>query len=156
VVIKAKFQAAESAGVLDLLSADVRAIVSSGAECDLEPDEVEKITAHFNLAFEPGALPVRIRPAYRHDDLPYLVHDGRELALMLEGRKPLAVFSLWNPLRPDRELFPEKVFDPHVDSGEFIKRERSHPARESSGERIPAARTILYALPPHAWRIDAY
>jgi hypothetical protein len=159
VVTEAKLQTADASEILDLLTPDARALVLSGAACDLERDEVERVQARFDLAFEPGVLPVRLRPACRLDDLPYLVHTGRELALMLAGRKPLAVFSGAHPSIPDREEIPERLFDPHVVAGKFIKRERisgGHPAAESAGKTMPATRTVLYALPQHAWRIDAY
>jgi len=152
VVTEAKLQTPDASAVLDLLAPDARALVLSGASCDLEPDEVEKVKACFAPAFEPGVLPVRLRPACRHDELPYLVHTGRELALMLEGRKPLAVFSGTFPSVPDREDIPERLFDPHVVAGKFIKRERVF----GGGSAGKPTRTVLYALPQEAWRIDAY
>jgi hypothetical protein len=155
-VVEARVDPANAAAVMDLLPPDVRATLQAGASWDLERDEVARIKARVDLRLESGSLPVRIRPAYPHDELPYQVHTGRELALMLEGRKPLAAFSLWQPLKPNREEFPERFFDPHVDSGAFIKRERLEPAYERDGQQMPASRRILYALPSQAWRIDAY
>lgn len=78
---------------------------------------------------------------------------------MLEGSKPLAVFSGGYPPNPDREEIPERLFDPYVDAGRFVKRERVFqpgPACERAGKPRTATRTVLYALPQAASRIDAY
>ena len=62
VVMEAKVQATDASEILDILAPDARSVVLAGAECDLEGDEVERFNARFNLAFEPGALAVRLRP----------------------------------------------------------------------------------------------
>lgn len=56
------------------------------------------------------------------DELPPGIgpHEGRELALMLAGKKPLAMFNDdwptdWEP--------PEIAFDPYVAEGRFVKNE---------------------------------
>ena len=41
-------------------------------------------------------------------------HTGRELQLMLEGRKPLAMFYAGTDELPWEELIPEHAFAPHV------------------------------------------
>ena len=159
VVMEAKVQATDASEILDILAPDARSVVLAGAECDLEGDEVERFNARFNLAFEPGALAVRLRPACRLDDLPYRVHTGRELTLMLGGSKPLAAFCGAYPPIPDREEIPESLFDPYVAAGRFIKREsisREDPAGESADGPIRGTRRVLYALPQQAWRIEAY
>jgi len=159
VVMEAKLQVRELAELLGILEPDTAAAVVAGAGCDLDRSELENLMARFKPSFEPGTLAVRLRPGCRHDDLPYLVHTGRELALMLEGRKPLAVFSGVYPAVPDREDIPERLFDSHVVAGTFVKRERIFPptqAAESVGKRRPETRMVLYALPQHEWRIEAY
>ena len=145
--------------MLDLLERDAADVIVTGAGCDLEPDEVTKLKARFNVAFEPGDRAVRLRPASRLDDLPYPVHTGRELALMLKGTKPLTAFWGAYPSIPDREEIPERLFDPYVAAGRFVKRERVFEARPSGvagGELRHSTRIVLYALPQEAWRIDAY
>jgi hypothetical protein len=153
VAMEAEFQATELSEVLDLLETDAADVVVEGADCDLEPQEVGNLKARFHLAFEPGDFAVRLRPASRLDDLPYQIHTGRELALMLEGSKPLAVFSGAYPPNREREEIPERLFEPYVDAGRFLKRERifqPDPAGKSAGKLTSATRTVLYALPEHA------
>ncbi|MEX2642606.1 MAG: hypothetical protein WD270_04090 [Acetobacterales bacterium] len=74
-------------------------------------------------------------------------HEGRELELMLAGRKPLAMFS---DARQHRDLFPEDDFAPHVAAGRIIRGERSFLSH--GGIDVVC---IYYALPGEAWRIDA-
>src|SRR5712664_1178234 len=64
----------------------------SGAEYELQQCDLGQLKSRYKIAFEPGFLAVRLRSWLPLDDLPYRVHTGRELALMLEGRKPLAYF----------------------------------------------------------------
>lgn len=81
------------------------------------------------------------------DALPYKVHTNRELALMLAGVKPLAVFDVASTDSDDDEDSPEKYFAPYVASGRFIRRE--HTYRDGRLQ-------LLYALPTETWRIDSY
>ncbi|WP_370152058.1 hypothetical protein [Ferrovibrio sp.] len=74
-------------------------------------------------------------------------HDGRELDLMLAGRKPLAMF--YDVVPASIEL-PEADFAPHVASGRLIRREEIYPGRSGS----QPLRYIYYALPAEAPRID--
>src|SRR5439155_12821840 len=67
--------------------------VDAGAEYQLEPHDVERLRTRFKIQFSSGSLAVRLRCWSPLDDLPYKVHTGRELALMLDGTKPLAYFS---------------------------------------------------------------
>jgi len=83
------------------------------------------------------------------DDIPEGIgpHEGRELALMLAGTKPLAKFN--DDLPPEMEP-PELSFDPHVDAGRFIKGEIVLPFRRLPGGTL---RYYFYALPGEAWRM---
>jgi hypothetical protein len=82
-----------------------------------------KIVSQYDVSFDPGGHAVRLRPSSAHDNLPYRVHTGRELLLMLQGVKPLAVFS-----RPvEQVLTEERFFEQHVAIGRFVKREYSIP-----------------------------
>ncbi len=92
-------------------------------------------------------------------DLPYAVHTGRELAMMLAGTKPLAAFVDEYPSFHGGDVIPERDFEPHVASGRLIKREQIFlPAANApivKGQRI-GLRRVLYAQPSEEWRIDAY
>ena len=88
------------------------------------------------------------------DALPYLTHTNRELAMMLAGTKPLAMFYDREP-SDNAWTIPEDVFAPHVASGRFVQRELVW----LDGAAPPGARGtryVFYAVPAEAWRIDAY
>lgn len=74
-------------------------------------------------------------------------HEGRELELMLAGKKPLAMF---NDDWPEDMVSPEVVFDPYVCEGLIVKDEIFVP---SSAYRDGSLRYYYYALPGEEWRI---
>jgi hypothetical protein len=121
---------------------------------DLLPATVMKIVDQYGLSFDPDGHPVRIRPSCSHDSLPYQTHTERELLLMLRGAKPLAVFDC----RAGQGFRAEKLFDPYVEIGRFVKREYSVPIllRRKGDPEDLIYRHVLYALPHEPWRIDAY
>lgn len=123
------------------------------AEYELDRSDVDRIKSRFEVEFQPGDLRVSIRPWCPVDALPYKVHTRRELAMMLAGTKPLAVFIGCYPSNPEYEEIPERLFEPHVKSGRFVKRE--HICSESRGQGRKS-RKVLYAPPDEQWRIDAY
>jgi hypothetical protein len=86
--------------------------------------------------------------------LPYLVHTNRELGLMLEGKKPLAIFGDAYGHFPKPVLRYFRMFDRHVEAGRFLKREYVFPLNDPQG-RFKGIHTVLYALPDQDWRIDA-
>jgi hypothetical protein len=92
-------------------------------------------------------------------DLPYAIHTGRELELMLAGVKPLAVFYDSYPEDPCEEIIPENAFKPYVEAGSFEKREfvelldNPPPATHSY---VKGHRCVIYSTPDENWRIDAY
>lgn len=81
-------------------------------------------------------------------------HTGRELLLMLEGKKPFAAFVDSLPTT-DPEIIPERLFDPHVAAGRFIKREAISTMhyRDNSPLKI---RRVMYAIVGEEWRISAF
>jgi hypothetical protein len=92
---------------------------------------------------------VAARSSKPFDDLPYKIHTGRELELMLKGKKPLAYFSAQYPPNPNVEEIPERLFDPYVEERRFVKREYFTSALGRS------TRIVMYALPDQDWRIDS-
>ncbi|MBE1503815.1 hypothetical protein [Rhizobium viscosum] len=114
----------------------------------LEIGELDALSSMLGLPFpEPDGGVVLTRPQWI-DSVPYLVHTNFELALMLDGHKPFAMFS-------DEESsgILKKVrvyFQPYVDSGAII--ERVEPIVEGKFRLV----RILYALPKEEWRFDAY
>jgi hypothetical protein len=76
-------------------------------------------------------------------------HEGRELELMLSGRKPLSMFVV------DAEgLFPEQDFDAHVATGALKKAVSEEPTSTPDGQTINIRR-VMYAIPSEEWRIEA-
>jgi hypothetical protein len=56
-------------------------------------------------------------------DLMSANHTGRELELMLTGKKPLAMFYAFLEELPNEALIPEELFAKHVFSGKLIRGE---------------------------------
>lgn len=76
-------------------------------------------------------------------------HEGRELELMLAGKKPLAMFSEAVAV-PVSDLYPEEDFMPYVESGALIRRDEIYHPRN-----LPmAVHAVYYALPGEEWRIE--
>jgi hypothetical protein len=130
----------------------------SGAAYDLQAHQVVRLKSRFKIPFEPESRVVRLRHWRPHDELPYKIHTGRELALMLAGTKPLAYFTGQYPPAPAVEEIPERLFDPFVEKGRFVKREYvmlacfGGPALQKAGLRT---RIVMYALSHQEWRINA-
>ena len=131
-----------------MIGADV-AEADSGAEYELQVHEVDQLKARYMITFEPMSKALRLRRWHQLDDLPYKVHTGRELALMLDGNKPLAYFCGQHPATPEIEEIPERLFDPYVAQRRFVKREY---VTSALGRRT---RIVMYALPNQEWRINA-
>jgi hypothetical protein len=90
-------------------------------------------------------LPVRLR--HESSELPYRIHGGRELDLMLKGVKPLSVFShVETP--SSLASFLSRYFAPLVGCGALVS------AR--IGDDGSMAPTLMFALPNEAWRFEAY
>jgi hypothetical protein len=101
----------------------------------------------------------RLRSRVEVDDLSYPVHTNRELALMLRGHKPLAVFQTPYPHDEQAPGIPEAAFAPYVTSRRFAMREYVIPSsRLSFGvpAELDGIRVVLYATKDEEWRIDAY
>src|SRR6266481_3550927 len=128
------------------------------AGCTLVAAVIDRLKAHFAIGFEPGPPELRLRRWGPLDDLPYKVHTGRGLGLMLNGSKPLACF--YSECLPNAEVeeIPERLFDPYVEAGRFIKREHFMTADNPDSLLYKAgrgSRIVLYALPHEEWRINA-
>lgn len=80
-------------------------------------------------------------------------HTGRELELMLSGRKPLARFSEVSSLLPWEEIIPEEAFAPHVQAGLIRREDIEVDAKDLSGVPIKM-KYVFYALQGHEWRIQ--
>lgn len=81
-------------------------------------------------------------------------HTGRELLMMLQGTKPFAAFVDTVPAT-EPDVIPEKLFEPYVKTGRFIKRETLEYSIGPNG-RVIHIRRVMYAMPGQTWRFDAY
>src|SRR4029077_4316563 len=103
---------------------------------------------------EPSCGEVSLVPWHRLREVPYLIHTGFELALMLEGRKPLAAFSDVYPCEWLDELIQR--LDRYVEEVRVIKYIVDAPAPKRRGTEVGFIRELYVALPGHEWRIHAY
>jgi hypothetical protein len=125
----------------------------------LSADDLCAITERFGVAFDADGRECWLSRAHSIGDVPYLVHTGYELALMLDGMKPFAKFSIEYPTEPG-EFADEVLFEPHVRSGLLVKRVMDEPfappIRTRSGRVFEGTRQVFYACRGEEWRIDAY
>ena len=83
-------------------------------------------------------------------------HTGRELALMLTGKKPLAMFYAEIDELPNEVLIPEQAFAPYVISGQIVRAEITLESGYSALlGRNAHIRYVFFALAQQAWRISA-
>jgi hypothetical protein len=88
--------------------------------------------------------------------LPYQLHTGRELEMMLAGTKPLAMFYDYAEAEPNEEIIPEQTFDRYVREGKFVKKTFVEElAMDPRTGRPVRVRYVLYALAKEAWRLEA-
>jgi hypothetical protein len=89
-------------------------------------------------------------------DLAAANHTGRELELMLAGKKPLAMFYAEVGELPHEELIPEEQFATYVSSGKFVRGETiSEGAYHPIWKRNVKIKYVFFALKNEAWRIPA-
>jgi hypothetical protein len=89
-------------------------------------------------------------------DLEASNHTGRELELMLAGKKPLAMFYAEVSELPWEELIPEEAFSPYVQAGRFVRVETYYPGgyMDALG-REARFKYVFFAPLEEAWRIRA-
>jgi hypothetical protein len=139
--------------------AQIKAIASCR---DLKPGEGAKLSAtdysklvstfklEMPLVAERGEIIWRVSDTF--DRRP--THTGRELLLMLAGKKPFAAFvDTVPPTAPD--VIPEPLFAPYVAAGRFVKREALEYSIGPNGKMIHVRR-VMYAVPNQVWRFDAF
>lgn len=127
---------------------DVDAI-ARGVSFQIDSELMAQIATVLDQAGEEGH-PGRIRMRRWFDDLPYQLHTGRELAMMLAGKKPLAVFGDDMPDVEESGIVPTRIFEPYLASGAMVRRDRVF---QLDGVKC---RDVIYAMAGEAWRIDAY
>lgn len=128
-----------------------------GLYVGLSPRVMQKIGVLCIPPIVPDAILTGLsRPYLAFDAVPYLIHTNFELPLMLDGRKPLAVFGDVYPSDWFDELL--EPFEPFVASGQILRRiiDTPVPALKQQHPDLDGMRDVLFALPDEAWRINAY
>lgn len=151
---------------------DLRALVGIDPDDDqefegsytLDAAETAAVAVRFGVAFDPEGCEVHLWPwskgwEARHG-IPYPVHTGFELQLLLEGRKQLADMS---DAYPPLSHFNEDKFDRYVTDGLLHKEvayepfnERLEPYRIKDGRVFEGMRRVYYTRKGEEWRIPAY
>jgi hypothetical protein len=122
----------------------------------LDDELVEAINQSFSIDFRVEGLDCEEADIFLYrphsiSRLPYLVHTGYELFLLLEGRKKLARMSDAYP--PDAHMGEDR-FDRWVDAGALHK-EVVVEAFDKPHRGVLGHRTVYYTPPNERWRIPA-
>jgi hypothetical protein len=75
------------------------------------------------------------------------LHEGKELDLMLAGKKPLALFYA---IESEAWILPEEQFDLHVAMGKIVKADFLF---KPISPAAPVVKCVLYALPSETARV---
>lgn len=145
--------AAEIARALDLQNG----VFLDHACYRLDQDDLTLLASAVGLALPETGEEAELRRPHALDTVPYLVHTGYELPLMLEGRKPFAFFS-------DDAASPwlaetKELFAPHVADGTLLadvfEFSRMCPTT-TGGEKEQRVLYLTYALPEEEWRFARF
>ena len=144
---------------------ELRAILGEAAAEDpdleyfytLEPEELIAIRRTFEVPFDPNGREVCLYQWTRRREVPYLIHTGYELALLLEGRKQFA--RMYYEYPPERHP-EEDRFDRYVAQGALHKEVElepfAKPSRSKFGQTFEGVRTAYYTRKGEEWRIAAW
>lgn len=157
-ILEARVHTADIAALRLVIGADADDDPGLTCSYELSSDQVRAIAALFALPIAPDPRLQVLTPWHSLREAPYLIHTGFELPLMIEGRKPLAVFMEAYPC----EWFDRHMgrFDPFVTEGRFVRRvvdqQWSEPRPSPTGSMLEGLRKVYVARSDHAWRIEAY
>jgi hypothetical protein len=142
---------------------DLRALLSNARDdpelerwYTLDAAELAAINKRFGVAFDPEGRDLYLSSWSSIRNIPYLVHSGYELPLLLEARKQLAYFS---EAYPPGLHWNEEKFDRYVVEGalhkEVVVEPFEQPIYREDGSVIEGLRTVYYARKGEEWRIPA-
>jgi len=122
----------------------------------LDAAELAAVNQRFGTSFDPNGREVLLEPWHSIRDVPYLIHTGYELPLLLEGRKQLARFS---EAYPPNLHWNEEKFDRSVAEGalhkEVVIEPFEQPVHAKNGSALEGLRTVYYTRKGEEWRIPA-
>jgi hypothetical protein len=144
----------DSTGVERAFDIDLNLMRTDRASYTFEAEDCTLLSRLCGVVLDGSRGRVRLIAWSDVDALPYQIHTNRELAMMLAGTKPLAMFyenvpadGVWT--------IPEDLFELHVASGRFVQRDLVW-----LDKRLPPGvkgiRYVFYSLAVEAWRIDAF
>lgn len=157
-VLESRFTVEDISVLAEILDKEADGDPDIRCSYSLDDQQLTAIAQKVGAAFDAGGRPAALVPWHSIRRVPYLVHTGFELALMLEGRKPLAVFADIYPGSWSEELLAR--FAPYVSNGRFVRRivDRPFPEvqRAPDGALIEGTREVYVAAPGEEWRIEAF
>lgn len=161
-VLETRFSVDDLPALRTIIGADVDADPNFDWRYHIDADDLKAINQGFAVEFDPQRLEFpeseiwlqQDRIQGSRADIPYLVHTGFELPLMLDGRKKLTRFT--NVDSPGTE----EAFDRWVKKGLLHKEVFLKPIPESLKPYAIdishyVAREVYYALKGEEWRIRA-
>lgn len=90
------------------------------------------------------------------EPISYWSHAHRELALLLAGEKPLAVFAQDRVAGFEKiDALSEQDFATHVTAGTLIENHRTYQMQAKSGQTFEIY-YWFYTVPGETWRVNAY
>jgi hypothetical protein len=120
----------------------------------LSPTQVAAVCEAFAIEFDHGSRDAVIsKYADTGFRIPYLIHTGYELALMVQGRKPFGFIEFNSEWRPSVVL--KARFDEYVAQGVLHSHEIIVDAPARPGRPPRRIGQILYTLKGEEWRITA-
>lgn len=122
----------------------------------LDDEDLARFVAIFDVAFDPGQLEAKdmeisVCRWRRLREVPYLVHTGYELPLLLDGRKKLARMS---HAYPPATFDGEHRFEHWVAKGLLHRQEVVEPF-DPPTKKYLGHRTVYYTPKGEEWRIPA-
>ena len=161
-VLETRFSVDDLPALRTIIGADVDADPNFDWRYHIDADDLKAINQGFAVEFDPQQLEFpeseiwlqQDRIQGSRADIPYLVHTGFELPLMLDGRKKLTRFTNFN------SPGTEEAFDRWVKKGLLHKEVFLKPIPESLKPYAIdishyVAREVYYALKGEEWRIRA-
>ncbi len=147
---QAKFEVHNHLALRGLLSVDVP---KRGSGREIDGRDYTRLVRHYSLPLDEQAEIAELSQLWSDRDFDPNTHTGRELALMLAGRKPLATFVEVVPDDSELGIIPEDKFAPHVQAGRMSRFEYTTTPKGLGNRKM---RRVLYALPGEEWRFRAH
>lgn len=148
---EAHFETNEVGRVMDIVDTDHK---SAGDFHNLQDSKCAAFVDHFELDLAETAEFAEIFWHHNDDFDRRSAHTGRELLLMLEGKKPFAALVDEASSR-DQAIVPEDLFEPYVVAGRFSKRVVLEDLKLPGKLPVPMRRVMSAGI-GEDWHFDAF